>query len=101
MGHFLIPLILIFAATVGVVVAISELANKKKSTGGIKNRIDGMSTTQEVQAPAAADFSWGMKPGETNTTVGNVTQRPDMLPTITKFVSSNQMGKNLRLEMHR
>jgi len=101
MGHFLIPLIIIFAATVGVVVAVGELSKKKKSSGGLKNRIDGMSTTQEVQAPASQDFSWGMKPGETNTTVGNVTQRPDMLPTITKYVSGNQMGKNLRLEMHR
>ena len=101
MGHILIPLIIIFAATVGVVVAIGELANKKKSSGGLKNRIDGMSTTQEVQAAATPDFSWGMKPGENNTTVGNVTQRPDMLPTITKYVSGNQIGKNLRLEMHR
>ena len=101
----IVPIVIIAGATMGAVYAVSELVARKKNSGGLQNRIEGIAggktPTQQPVGQASSDFSWGMQPADSNTTAGNVTARPDLLPTITKMVSANQVGKNLRVEMHR
>jgi tight adherence protein B len=104
MGHPAIwPVIVVFVAVVGVIMAISEILGRKKTTGGLRNRIDGLTTTnQPMQSQQPTSTSaWAAQPTLTNKTGSLSSDRPDFLPTITKYVSGNEIGKKLRLEMHR
>lgn len=99
----LLALVIIFIATGGAVFAISELFARRNRDGGLKNRIEGLTgkTGQPVATTTGSHSTWGMQQSDANPATASVTSRPDMMPTLTKMVSASQIGKNLRLEMHR
>lgn len=90
--HFVLPVI-IFIAVAAIVLAVTEVVNRRNQTGGVSNRIGTItgSFTPEQLAPGyMAAMSASPVPGD----------RSDVLPTVTEYLTSSNYGKALRLQLH-
>jgi len=93
---FVVP-ILIFLVVAAIVFGVTEFINQRNQTGGVKNRLGTItgSFTPEQLAPG---YMASMQQA-TSAAMGP-TQRSDVLPTVTEYLSASNYGKALRLQLH-
>jgi tight adherence protein B len=94
------PLIVIGAAGAAVFggfYAVSEMISRRNNSGGVRGRLGNItgSYAPEQLTPGLTALQPALQP------VGSTTGRQDILPTLTDYLSANDMGKRLRLELYR
>jgi len=93
---FVVP-ILIFLVVAAIVFGVTEFINQRNQSGGVKNRLGTItgSFTPEQLAPG---YMQSMQ--QATTAAMGPTQRSDVLPTVTEYLSASNYGKALRLQLH-
>lgn len=87
----------IFAIVVLLVVVISQFASSNKKQDQFKSRLSNINSGVTTPEPMSPSFVPG---GQQQNAVQQGQDRPDILPTITDYLSSNDIGKKLRLSLH-
>lgn len=92
--QFIVPA-LIFLVVAAIVFGIAEFINQRNKSGGVKNRLGTItgSFTPDQLAP-------GYMANLQQAAAISPSDRTDILPTVTEYLSSNNYGKALRLQLH-